>query len=91
MRMRDGSFASQSSLLEGYREAVSPMPADRILQEARNLRKVSDNLSALAEEHAPLSEALSLLSGSVRNSATLLEVLVALKLKPASRLDSADQ
>jgi hypothetical protein len=34
----------------------------------------------LAEQHAPIAEALSLLSGSVRNSATLLEVLVAVKM-----------
>ena len=55
------------------------MPAHRILQEAGKLRKVSDNLDALSSQHAPISEALSILSGSVRNSATLLEVLVALK------------
>jgi hypothetical protein len=36
----------------------------------------------LAEQHAPISDALSILSGSVRNSATLLEVLVALKMGP---------
>jgi hypothetical protein len=56
------------------------MPANEILQEAKKLHKVSDSLDVLAEQHAPISEALSLLSGSVRNSATLLEVLVALKM-----------
>jgi len=58
------------------------MPAQEILQEAKKLHKVSESLDILAEQHAPISEALSILSGSVRNSATLLEVLVALKLKP---------
>jgi hypothetical protein len=58
------------------------MPANEILQEAKKLHKVSDSLDMLAEQHAPISEALSLLSGSVRNSATLLEVLVALKMGP---------
>jgi hypothetical protein len=66
------------------------MPVNDILQEARRLRKVSDSLDLLADKHEPLSEALSLLSGSVRNSATLLEVLVALKVTPASGADSTD-
>ena len=56
------------------------MPANEILQEAKKLHKVSDSLDLLAEQHAPIEEALSLLSGSVRNSATLLEVLVAVKM-----------
>jgi hypothetical protein len=60
------------------------MPANEILEEARKLHKVSASLDLLAEEHVPVSEALSILSGSVRNSATLLEVLVVLKLKPES-------
>lgn len=63
------------------------MPANEILQEAKKLHKVSDSLDVLAEQHAPISEALSILSGSVRNSATLLEVLVALKLTPAPGYD----
>ncbi|MGA2807269.1 MAG: hypothetical protein ABSE87_03990 [Terracidiphilus sp.] len=67
------------------------MPASRILQEARKLRKVSESLAVLAEEHPPFSEELAALSGSVRNSATLLEVLVALKLGPAPRLDSTEK
>jgi hypothetical protein len=65
------------------------MPAKEILQEANKLYKVSDSLDALAVEHAPISESLSILSGSVRNSATLLEVLVALRLGPIPGLDSA--
>jgi hypothetical protein len=67
------------------------MPANRILQEARKLRKVSESLEVLAEEFAPISDALTVLSGSVRNSATLLEVLVELKLTPAPRLDSDEE
>ena len=65
------------------------MPANEILQEATKLHKVSDSLDMLAQQHAPISEALSILSGSVRNSATLLEVLVALKLRPAPGFDPA--
>ncbi|MGA2673331.1 MAG: hypothetical protein ABSE99_08885 [Terracidiphilus sp.] len=56
------------------------MPANAVLQEAKKLHKVSDSLDVLARQHSPISEALSILSGAVRNSATMLEVLVALKL-----------
>jgi hypothetical protein len=63
------------------------MPAHEILQEARKLHTVSDSLDLLAAQHAPIGDALSILSGSVRNSATLLEVLVALKLGPEQGLD----
>jgi hypothetical protein len=63
------------------------VPAHEILLEAKKLHKVSDSLDVLATQHAPLAEELSILSGSVRNSATLLEVLVALKMGPAQGLD----
>jgi hypothetical protein len=53
-----------------------------ILQEARNLHKVSDSLDALAKLHTPLEEALLTMSRNVRNSASLLEVVVALRLGP---------
>jgi hypothetical protein len=65
------------------------MPANAILQEAGKLHNVSDSLDALAEEHLPLAEALLILSGNVRNLATLLEVLVALKLGVKPGLGSA--
>ena len=60
------------------------MPAHEILQEARKHHTVRDSLDVLATQHAPIGDALSILSGSVRNSATLL---VALKLKPEQGLD----
>jgi hypothetical protein len=65
------------------------MPAQEILQEAKKLHKVSDSLDALSVQNAPISDALSILSGSVRNSATLLEVLVALKFGREPEFDSA--
>ena len=65
------------------------MPANEILQEAKKLHRVSDSLDTLAEQHAPISEALTILAGTVRNSATLLEVLVALRLGPVPGFDSA--
>jgi hypothetical protein len=63
------------------------MPANAVLQEAKKIHKVSDSLDVLAEKHAPISGALSILSGTVRNSAMLLEVLVA--LGPARELQTA--
>ena len=63
------------------------MPANEILQEAKKLHKVSDSLDVLAEQHAPISEALTILSGNVRGSANLLEVLVAVKLRPLPGYD----
>jgi hypothetical protein len=58
------------------------MAANEILQEARKLRKVSESLDQLAIKQAPVSEALTILAGSVRNSATLLEVLVEIRQGP---------
>jgi hypothetical protein len=63
------------------------MPATKILQEAWKLQKVSDSLVVLAGQDARLSEALTLLSGNIRDSAILLEVLVALKLAPLPEYD----
>jgi hypothetical protein len=53
------------------------MSSTAILQEAQKLHTVSARLDSLADQ-APL------ISGSVRNTATLLEVLVATKMGPLS-------
>jgi hypothetical protein len=66
------------------------MPSNAILQEATQLYNVSDRLDLLAEEHSLISEALITISGSVRNTATLLEVLVATKMGQFSGLDPAN-
>jgi hypothetical protein len=58
------------------------MHAISILHEVQNLYGVSDRLESLAEQHPAFSEALITISGSVRNTATLLEVLVATKIVP---------
>jgi hypothetical protein len=58
------------------------MPSIEILHEARQLYGVSD-------QHSKVSEALIGISGSVRNTATLLEVLVATKMSLLSGLDPA--
>jgi hypothetical protein len=65
------------------------MPSNAILHEVQQLHSVSDRLDLLAEQHPLVSEALITISGSVRDSATLLEVLVALKIAPLLGLDPA--
>ena len=66
------------------------MPASTIQHEVQQLYDVSDRLDSLAEQHPLVSEALTTISASVRNTATLLEVLVATRIMPFSGLDSAD-
>jgi hypothetical protein len=66
------------------------MPSSAILHEAQQLHNVSDRLDSLAGVHPVVSGALITISGSVRNTATLLEVLVATKMEPLSGLDLAD-
>ena len=66
------------------------MPSTSILREVQQLYEVSDRLDSLAEQHPLVSEALVTISGSVRNTATLLEVLVAMKIASLSELDPAD-
>ena len=61
-----------------------------ILHEVQQLYRVSDRLDDLAEQHPLVSEALITISGSVRNTATLLEVLVATRLTLLSGLDPAN-
>jgi len=65
------------------------MPSIEILHEARQLHGVSDRLDSLSEQHPLVSETLLSISGSVRSTATLLEVLVATKIEPFAGLDPA--
>jgi hypothetical protein len=63
------------------------MPSIAILREVKQLYGVSDRLDWAAEQYPVVSEALITVSGSVRNTATLLQVLVATKIAPLSGLD----
>jgi hypothetical protein len=65
------------------------MHPNAILHEVQQLYNVSDRLDWLAEQHPLVSGALLTISGSVRNTATLLEVLVATKMPPIPGLDPA--
>jgi hypothetical protein len=65
------------------------MHPNTILHEAEQLYNVSDRLDSLAGQHPLVSEALITISGSLRNTATLLEVLVAIQIAPIDGLDPA--
>jgi hypothetical protein len=53
------------------------MPFQAILREVDQLYNVSTRLEELAEQHPLVSEPLITIAGNVRNTATLLGVLVA--------------
>ena len=69
---------------------MCPVHSNAILHEVQQLYNVSDRLDSLADQHPLVSEALITISGSVRNTATLLEVLVATKIVPLSELEPAN-
>jgi len=66
------------------------MPSTAILREVQELYIVSDHLDSLAEQNPLVSEALIRISESVRNTATLLKILVAMKIGPIPGLDPSD-
>jgi hypothetical protein len=66
------------------------MPPIPILREVQQLYKVSDRLDSLAGQHPLVSEALITISGSVRNTATLLEVLVTTKIGKIAPIPGLD-
>ena len=74
----------------GSKEIRYAMPSTAILYEIQKLYDVSDRLDSLAEQHPLVSGALIAISGSVRNTATLLEVLVAAKMARLPGLQLAD-
>jgi hypothetical protein len=60
-----------------------------ILEEATQLYGMSDRLDSLAEGHPVVAEALLAISGSLRSTATLLEVLVETKMAASLGIDPA--
>jgi hypothetical protein len=55
------------------------MAFEAILDEVDQLQNVNTRLEGLAGQHTPITEALTTIAGSVRNTATILAVLVATK------------
>jgi len=66
------------------------MHSNSILHEIRQLYNVRDRLDLLAEQHPLVSDELIGISGSIRNTATLLEVVVAIKMPTFSSIDPAN-
>jgi hypothetical protein len=56
------------------------MHSNAFLQEAQHLKDVSQRLELLAEQHSHVSQAMLTICGTIRSTATILEVLVAMKL-----------
>ena len=56
------------------------MPSTGLLHEAQQLKDVSGRLELLAEEHPTVTDAILTICGTIRSTATILEVLVATKL-----------
>jgi len=66
------------------------MPSPAILYEIQKLYDVSYRLESLAEQHPSASQALMKVAGSVRTTATLLEVLVEARMERLYGLQPAD-
>jgi hypothetical protein len=60
-------------------ESGTLTPFGDILKEVGHLNRVSDRLELLADQHPMVEDALMSVSGNVRNTATLLEVLALIK------------
>jgi uncharacterized ferredoxin-like protein len=56
---------------------MDPMIFEAILNEVDQLHNVSTRLEELAEQHEPVSKALEAIAESIRNTATILAVVVA--------------
>ena len=57
------------------------MPFQKILDEVEHLHGVSTRIEELAGNHPAVGEELLVIAGNVRNTATVLAVLVATKLQ----------
>jgi hypothetical protein len=56
------------------------MPSKALLHEAQQLKDVSGRLELHADERPTVADAILSICGAIRNTATILEVLVATKL-----------
>ena len=56
------------------------MPSKALLHEAQQLKDVSERLELIADQHPHITGALLSLCGTIRSTASILEVLVATKL-----------
>lgn len=56
------------------------MPFQKLLDEVEHLHGVSTRIEGLADDHPAVGKELLVISGNVRDTATILAVLVATKL-----------
>ena len=84
------TLGGAASLITGSQESCVPHFLRLRFCEVQELYKVSDRLDSLAEQHSLDSEALIAFAGNVRNTATLSESLVAMKIARFSGLDPAN-
>jgi hypothetical protein len=89
-RRRARTFGSSAWAVRLSGKPRTQMHPNAILHEIRQLYNVSDRLDSLAEQHPLVSDALIGISGSIRNTAMLLEVVVAMKMPTLSGLDPAN-
>jgi hypothetical protein len=59
----------------------APMPFEGILQEVGQLNSVSERLESLADQHPFVEDALMSISGNIRSTATVLEILALIRNK----------
>jgi hypothetical protein len=67
--------------LEVATKSGTPLPFEEILQEVGQLNNVSGRLESLAEQHPFVGDALMSISGNIRSTATVLEVLALIRNK----------
>ena len=63
-------------------------PFETILQEVDQLKNMSERLMSLADQHPLVEDALMTISGNIKNTATLLEVLVHIRGKSGAPLEN---
>jgi uncharacterized protein YdcH (DUF465 family) len=59
------------------------MPASALQYEIDQLKGVSLRLDSLADQHPSMEDEIMSISGNVRSNAVLLELLLALRVRPA--------
>ena len=62
-------------------KSAAPTPFEDILKEVGQLNNVSERLESLADQHPIVEDALMSVSGNIRNTATVLEVLTLIRNK----------
>ena len=70
-----------SPYLELATKSATPTPFEDILKEVGQLNNVSERLESLADQHPIVEDALMSVSGNIRNTATVLEVLTLIRNK----------